>query len=63
MDKMDKMQEIKEKMWDLAEEAMDWQALYSQVTSEKAQENIATQASCKIGDMIEEICDMINKIN
>lgn len=63
MDKKDKMQEIKEKMWNLAEEAMDWQALYSQVIDEEAQEDIAIQTSCKIRDMIEEICDMIDKIN
>ena len=56
------MEEIKEKLWELAEEAMNWQALYSQIQEEEAQENIATQSAHKIGEMITELCNIIKEV-
>ena len=61
------MDEIKEKLWMLAEEAMDWQSLYSQASNdgldEESLEQIGSNCAYKIGDMIEEICELIESRN
>lgn len=59
------MNEIKEKLWMLAEEAMGWQSLYSQASNdsidEETLEQIGSNCAYKIGDMIEEICVLIEE--